>query len=351
MTLSVPAYAAYSPTEPLRPTVVERREPGPKDIVIDIVWAGICHSDIHTVSNHWGPASFPVVPGHEIAGVVTQVGPEVEKFKVGDRAGVGCMVGSCGECTNCKSGEEQFCNGEGGFIGTYNAVGKDGWPTYGGYSDLIVVDEGFALKIPDALPLDQAAPLLCAGITMYSPLHHWRAGPGTRVGIIGLGGLGHMGVQIAHALGAEVTVLSQSLRKRADGLSLGADHYYATSDPATFTKLASSFDLILNTVSDGIDVEGLLWLLDKDGTLVQLGLPEDPINFKPSPLVFGRRRWAGSPIGGISETQEMLDFCADKGIAALVEKIEAPQINEAYARVLKSDVRYRFVIDGASFTA
>ncbi|MGL6235453.1 MAG: NAD(P)-dependent alcohol dehydrogenase [Segniliparus sp.] len=350
VTLSVPAYAAFSPTEPLRPTVVERREPGPKDIVIDIAWAGICHSDIHTVRNQWGPASFPVVPGHEIAGVVTQVGSEVEKFKVGDHAGVGCMVGSCGECPNCKAGDEQYCSGS-GMIGTYNAVGKDGLPTYGGYSDLIVVDEGFALKVPDNLPLDQVAPLLCAGITTYSPLRHWNAGPGTRVGVVGLGGLGHMAVKLADAMGAEVTVLSQSLRKQEDGLKLGADHYYATSDKATFKQLARSFDLILNTVSDGVDIAGLLELLDIDGTLVQLGLPEHPLNIGPSPLIMGRRRWAGSLIGGIAETQEMLDFCGEKGIGSEVERIESGQINEAYDRVVKSDVRYRFVIDGNTFKA
>ena len=348
MTLSVPAYAAFSPTEPLRPTVVERREPGPNDVVIDIVWAGICHSDIHTVRSEWGPANYPVVPGHEIAGIVTQVGSEVTKFKVGDHAGVGCMVGSCGECPNCKEGEEQYCSGA-GMIGTYDAIGKDGLPTYGGYSDLIVVDEAFALKVPDNLPLDQVAPLLCAGITTYSPLRHWQAGPGKRVAVVGLGGLGHMAVKLADAMGAEVTVLSQSLRKKEDGLRLGADHYYATSDTSTFKELARSFDLILNTVSDGVDIAAFLNLLDIDGTLVQLGVPENAMNIHPGPLVFGRRSWAGSLIGGIPETQEMLDFCGEKGIGSDVERIESAQINEAYERVLKSDVRYRFVIDGNTF--
>lgn len=288
-----------------------------------------------------------MVPGHEIAGVVAEVGSGVTKYKAGDRVGVGCMVDSCRECENCKAGQEQYCTG-GGMIGTYNAIGKDGEPTYGGYAQKIVVDENYVVRIPDGLSLDVAAPLLCAGITLYSPLKHWGAGPGKKVAVLGMGGLGHMGVKIAHALGAEVTVLSQSLRKKDDGLRLGADHYYATSDPKTFEELAGTFDLIVSTVSAPLDFNAYLSLLKIDGALVNVGAPEEPISLNLFSVIGGRKTLAGSMIGGIAETQEMLDFCAEHGFGAEIELIRADQINEAYERVLNSDVRYRFVIDTAT---
>jgi uncharacterized zinc-type alcohol dehydrogenase-like protein len=287
-----------------------------------------------------------MVPGHEIAGVVSEVGPGVTKFAVGDRVGVGCMVDSCRECENCRRGLEQFCVK--GMVGTYNAVGRDGKPTYGGYSEKIVVDENYVVRIPDGLSLDVAAPLLCAGITTYSPLRHWNAGPGKKVAVVGLGGLGHMAVKIAHAMGAEVTVLSQSLRKKDDGLKLGADHYHATSDPKTFEELAGTFDLIVSTVSAPMDFGALLSLLKVDGALVNVGAPEEPVSLNLFSVIVGRKTLAGSMIGGIRETQEMLDFCAAHGIGAEIELISASEINEAYERVLSSDVRYRFVIDTAT---
>ncbi len=292
-------------------------------------------------------SSYPMVPGHEIAGIVTEVGSEVSKFKVGDRVGVGCFVDSCRECAQCRAGQEQYCTNP-GMVGTYNGVGRDGEPTQGGYSGAIVVDENYVLRIPDSLPLDAAAPLLCAGITLYSPLRHWNAGPGTHVAVVGLGGLGHMGVKLAHAMGAKVTVLSQSLKKMEDGLRLGADEYYATSDPGTFETLAGSFDLILNTVSANLDLNAYLGLLKLDGTLVELGMPERPMTVSAPALVFGRRSLAGSLIGGIAETQEMLDFCAEHDVRPEIEVITPDYINEAYQRVLASDVRYRFVIDTES---
>jgi len=341
--LTVNAYGATSATEPLAPMTVERRDLGPHDVLIDIKFAGICHSDIHTARGEWGLPNYPVVPGHEIAGVVAEVGSEVTKHAVGDHVGVGCMVDSCGECANCQQGEEQYCLK--GNIGTYNAVGKDGQPTQGGYSTHVVVTEDFVLRIPEALGLDVAAPLLCAGVTLFSPLNHWGAGPGKRVAIVGLGGLGHMGVKIAHAMGAEVTVLSQSLKKQEDGLRLGADHYYATSDPNVFQQLAGSFDLIVNTVSANIDLDAYLGLLAVNGTLVEVGAPEKPMTVAAFSLIPNRRSLAGSMIGGIAETQQMLDFCAEHGLGAEIEVISADQINEAYERVVASDVRYRFVID------
>ncbi|NIZ90468.1 NAD(P)-dependent alcohol dehydrogenase [Kineococcus rubinsiae] len=341
--LTVNAYGATSATEPLAPMTVERRDLGPHDVLIDIKFAGICHSDIHTARGEWGLPNYPVVPGHEIAGVVAEVGSEVTKHAVGDHVGVGCMVDSCGECANCQQGEEQYCLK--GNIGTYNAVGKDGQPTQGGYSTHVVVTEDFVLRIPEALGLDVAAPLLCAGVTLFSPLNHWGAGPGKRVAIVGLGGLGHMGVKIAHAMGAEVTVLSQSLKKQEDGLRLGADHYYATSDPDVFQQLAGSFDLIVNTVSANIDLDAYLGLLAVNGTLVEVGAPEKPMTVAAFSLIPNRRSLAGSMIGGIAETQQMLDFCAEHGLGAEIEVISADQINEAYERVVASDVRYRFVID------
>ncbi|MGA5544288.1 NAD(P)-dependent alcohol dehydrogenase [Mycobacterium sp. NPDC051198] len=344
---TVYAYAANSATEPLAKTTITRREVGPHDVAFDIHFAGICHSDIHTVKAEWGTPNYPVVAGHEIAGVVTEVGSEVTKYKVGDHVGVGCFVDSCRECDNCKAGLEQYCTGS-GMIGTYNATGRDGTPTYGGYSGAIVVDENYVLRIPDSIPLDKAAPLLCAGVTLFSPLRHWNAGPGKKIAVIGLGGLGHMGVKLAHAMGAHVTVLSQSLKKMEDGLRLGADEYYATSDPDTFRKLTGQFDLILNTVSANLDLGAYLGLLKTDGTLVELGAPEKPLVVPFFPLGAYRRSLSGSMIGGIPETQEMLEFCAEHDVTPEIEVIQPDYINEAYERVLASDVRYRFVIDTAS---
>jgi uncharacterized zinc-type alcohol dehydrogenase-like protein len=341
--LLVNAYAAPSAGQPLAPTTIERREVGAHDVLIQIEYAGICHSDIHTVNGDWGPQPFPVVPGHEIVGLVTEVGADVTRHQVGDRVGVGCMVNSCGECANCARGDEQYCSK--GMVGTYAATDRDGTTTQGGYSTHVVVDADFVLNVPAGLDPAAAAPLLCAGITTYAPLRHWNAGPGKKVAIVGLGGLGHMGVKIAHALGAEVTVLSQSLKKQEDGLRLGADHYFATSDPSTFERLAGQFDLIVNTVSAAIDLDAYLGLLAVDGTLVNVGAPADPLSVNVFALIGGRRSFAGSMIGGIALTQEMLDFCAEHRIGAEIEVIAADQINQAYERVLASDVRYRFVID------
>ncbi|MCZ4605197.1 NAD(P)-dependent alcohol dehydrogenase [Streptomyces sp. Lzd4kr] len=343
---TVAAFAAPAAKAPLERTTIERREVGEFDVLIDIKFAGICHSDIHQAREGWGEAIFPMVPGHEIAGIVSEVGPGVTKYRVGDRVGVGCMVDSCRACENCLAGLEQYCLK--GNIQTYNGVGKDGEPTYGGYSQKIVVAESFVLRIPDGLSLDVAAPLLCAGVTTYSPLRHWNTGPGKKVAILGMGGLGHMGVKLAHALGAEVTVLSQSLRKKDDGLKLGADHYYATSDEQTFRDLRGSFDLILSTVSAPLNLDQYLSLLKTDGAFVNVGAPEEPVALNLFSVIMGRKTLAGSGIGGIRETQEMLDFCAEHGIGAEIELIGADEINDAYERVLGSDVRYRFVIDTAT---
>ncbi|HEV7897405.1 MAG TPA: NAD(P)-dependent alcohol dehydrogenase [Planosporangium sp.] len=344
--MRVHAYAAPGPSEPLAPTVIERRAVGPNDVLIEIKYAGICHSDIHTVRGDWGPQPYPLVPGHEIVGTVTEVGSAVTRHRVGDRVGVGCMVNSCGECTNCRNGDEQYCLG--GMVPTYGGVDRDGTVTQGGYATHVVVDADFVLSVPEGIDFVAAAPLLCAGITTYSPLRRWGAGPGKKVAIVGLGGLGHMAVKIAHALGAEVTVLSQSLKKQEDGRRLGADHYYATSDPATFEQLAGRFDLIVNTVSAHIDVDAYLSLLAVDGTLVNVGAPAEPLSLNVFSLIGARRSYAGSMIGGIRETQEMLDFCAEHHIGADIELISADKINDAYDRVLASDVRYRFVIDTAT---
>jgi uncharacterized zinc-type alcohol dehydrogenase-like protein len=340
-------YAALSAVSPLAPHAFERRDPGPNDVVIDIKFCGICHSDIHQARDGWGGSIFPMVPGHEIAGIVSRTGQAVTRYKVGDRVGVGCFVDSCRTCNPCKTGLEQYC--EQGATFTYNGRERDGkTPTMGGYSERIVVNEDYVLRMPDGLPLDAAAPLLCAGITVYSPLRHWHAGPGMRVAVVGLGGLGHMAVKFAHALGAEVTVLSQSLSKQADGRRMGADHYYATSDPETFTTLKSRFDLMINTVSAGIDWNQYLGLVKLDGSMVVVGVPETAIPIAPFALIPHRRSLSGSMIGGIRETQEMLDFCALHGITSDIETIGIQQVNEAYERVLQSDVRYRFVIDLAS---
>ena len=343
-------YAATKAKAPLAAWEFQRREPREHDVTIDIKYCGICHSDIHQARNEWSEyqeeAIFPMVPGHEIAGIVSAVGNKVTRYKVGDKVGVGCFVDSCRNCAECRQELEQYCTV--GTIWTYNARDKEGNPTYGGYSERIVMDENYVLRMPENLPLDACAPLLCAGITLYSPLRHWGAGPGKKVAIVGLGGLGHMGVKLAHALGAEVTVLSQSLKKQADGKRLGADHFYATSDPETFTKMAKQFDLIINTVSALTDWKEYLNLLNVDGTMVIVGLPEKDIPIAAFSLTSGRRSLAGSQIGGISETQEMLDFCAKHKLACDIEVVPIQKVNEAYDRVLKSDVRFRFVIDMAT---
>jgi alcohol dehydrogenase (NADP+) len=344
------AYAAVSAKAPLAPYSIERREPREHDVVIEIKYCGICHSDIHQTHNEWNEYQeeviFPMVPGHEIAGIVTAVGGKVTKYKKGDKVGVGCFVDSCRTCAECQRGMEQYCSVL--TVWTYNARDKEGVPTYGGYSGRIVVDENYVLRMPDNLSLAACAPLLCAGITLYSPLKHWKAGKDSKVAVVGLGGLGHMGVKLAHAMGAEVTVLSQSLKKQADGKRLGADHFYATSDPDTFTKLAKSFDLILNTVSAPLDWNEYLELLKMDGSMVIVGLPEKDASVGAFSLTAGRRSLSGSQIGGIAETQEMLDFCSKHGVACDIEEIPIQKVNEAYERVLKGDVRYRFVIDMAS---
>jgi uncharacterized zinc-type alcohol dehydrogenase-like protein len=338
-------YAASKAGAPLAPFSFRRRDPAADDVVIDIRYCGICHSDIHQTRDEWGGSTFPMVPGHEIAGVVSQVGSAVTKFKVGDHVGVGCFVDSGRSDGTVTNADEQY---EPGVVFTYNSTEKDGTPTMGGYSDKIVVKEDFVLRIPANLPLDAAAPLLCAGITLYSPLKHWGAGPGKNVAIIGLGGLGHMGVKYAHALGAHVTVLSQSLSKQADGKRLGADAYFATSDPQTFERLAGTFDLIINTVSAPLDWNAYLNLLKVDGTMVVVGIPAEPVPLDAFALVRGRRSLAGSMIGSIAETQEMLDFSGEHDIVSDIETIDIADVNEAYERVMKSDVRYRFVIDIAS---
>lgn len=339
-------YAAPAAGAPLAPFSFERRAPNPDDVVIAVQYCGVCHSDIHMVDNGWGQSVYPIVPGHEITGVVTAVGAKVTRFKEGDRVGVGCFVDSCTTCAQRDLDREQYMPG---LVLTYSGFepGND-VPTYGGYSDHMVVKEGYVLSIPDNLPLDAAAPLLCAGITLYSPLRHWNAGPGKSVAILGLGGLGHMGVKLAHAMGAEVTVLSQTLSKKDDGLKMGADHYHATSDPKTFEALAGTFDLLICTVSAGIDWGAYLGLLKVDGTMVLVGAPEEPVPLNAFALIPGRRTLAGSMIGSIKETQEMLDFCGQHGIVADIETIAIDQINEAYRRMQKSDVRYRFVIDMAT---
>jgi uncharacterized zinc-type alcohol dehydrogenase-like protein len=345
--LTVNAYAAESAGSRLAPTTITRRDVGPKDVLIEIRYAGICHSDIHTVREDWGPVQHPLVVGHEIVGIVAEVGADVAKHRIGDRVGVGCMVNSCRACENCLAGQEQYClNGN---TGTYGSVDVDGTITQGGYSTHVVVDEDFVLHVPESLDFASAAPLLCAGITTYSPLRHWNAGPGKKVAVVGMGGLGHMAVKLAHAMGAEVTVLSRTLAKKDDGARLGADDYRATEDPETFTTLANTFDLIVNTVSAPLDLDAYLSLLRLDGTMVNVGAPPQPLPVTVFSLFRNRRSFAGSSIGGIRETQEMLDFCAEHGIVPDTELIDASYINEAWDRVLASDVRYRFVIDAATF--
>jgi uncharacterized zinc-type alcohol dehydrogenase-like protein len=342
------AYAAQSATSPLAPYEIERREPGPDDVQIQILHCGVCHSDLHTARNEWKNTLYPSVPGHEIVGRIVAAGSQVKNFKVGDLAGVGCLVDSCGHCPSCGEGLENYC--ENGFVGTYNGPAFGGENTYGGYSQTIVVKEPFVLKIRhDEKQLAAVAPLLCAGITTYSPLRHWQAGPGKAVGIVGLGGLGHMGVKLARAMGAHVVLFTTSPGKIEDGLRLGAHEVVVSTDAAQMARCANRLDLIVDTVAAPHSLDALLGLLRRDGTLTLVGAPENP---HPSPhpfgLIFKRRSIAGSLIGGIRETQEMLDFCADHGIVSDIETIPMQDINTAYERMLRSDVKYRFVIDMAS---
>jgi uncharacterized zinc-type alcohol dehydrogenase-like protein len=340
------AYAIDSPTGRFHPATITRREPGPTEILFDIKYAGICHSDIHTARAEWGPVNYPLVPGHELAGVVTQVGAQVTKHKVGDLVGVGCYVDSCGECELCRADMHQFCPDA---IYTYNSTGRDGLPTAGGYSTAFTVEQDYALRIPGTIPLDAAAPLLCAGITTYAPLKKWGAGPGKRVAIVGMGGLGHMGVQIAAAMGAEVAVISQTRSKEDDGRRFGASEYYALNEPGTLKKLRHNFDLMVSTVAaSDSDLDALLDCLKIGAAFVDVGLPEHAVTLRMQSLVGGNRILAGSQLAGVAETQEMLDFCAEHGLAAQVEVIPADQINEAYDKVVKSQVRYRYVIDTAT---
>ena len=347
--MTTKAYGAHVADKPLQSLDIERRAPGPQDVQIEIAYCGVCHSDLHTVRSEWGGTLYPCVPGHEIVGHVSAVGGEVTGFKLGETVGVGCLVGSCQHCAACDEGLEQYC--ENGFVGTYNGPTKDApGHTLGGYSQRIVVDKKFVLKIrhPEE-QLAAVAPLLCAGITTYSPLRHWHAGPGKKVGVVGIGGLGHMGVKIAHAMGAHVVAFTTSENKRQDARDLGADEVVVSRNADEINAHANSFDLILNTVAASHSLDAFTGLLKRDGTMVLVGVPEHP---HPSPnvanLIFKRRAIAGSLIGGIAETQEMLDFCAEKGLVADIEMIPVQQIDEAYDRMVKSDVKYRFVIDNAT---
>jgi uncharacterized zinc-type alcohol dehydrogenase-like protein len=346
------AYAAFNKTDPLGPFGLERRDPGPRDVEFEILFCGVCHSDLHTARSEWPGTVYPVVPGHEIVGRVSRVGRDVKGFKAGDLAAVGCMVDSCKDCPSCAAGLEQYCERQ--IIFTYNSPDRHlpGKQTYGGYSDRIVVDERFVLRVSPKLDLAAAAPLLCAGITTYSPLKHWKAGPGKKVGIVGLGGLGHMGVKLSHAFGAHTVLFTTSPGKAEDAKRLGADEVVVSRDAAQMKRHVNSFDFILNTVAASHDLDAYTSLLKVDGTLCLVGVPEHP---HPSPSVFNlisrRRAIAGSMIGGIPETQEMLDFCAQHGIVSDVEIIPIQQINEAYERMLRSDVKYRFVIDMKSLKA
>jgi uncharacterized zinc-type alcohol dehydrogenase-like protein len=350
--MTVKAYGAHAADKPLEPMDIHRRAPGPSDVQIDVAWCGICHSDLHTVRSEWGGTLYPCVPGHEIIGHVSAVGAAVTKFALGDTVGVGCLVGSCGHCPSCGEGLEQYC--EKGIVGTYNGPTQDPpGHTLGGYSQRIVVDETFVLNIRhDEDQLAAAAPLLCAGITTWSPLRHWKVGPGQKVGVVGIGGLGHMGIKLAHALGAHTVAFTSSESKREDALRLGADEVVLTRDPDEMAAHAGSFDLILDTVAASHDLDAYTALLKRDGTLCLVGVPSDP---HPSPgianLIFRRRAIAGSLIGGIAETQEMLDFCAERGIVCDIETVRADQIDEAYERMLRSDVKYRFVIDTATMAS
>jgi len=337
------AYATPAADAKLAPFSIERRTPGPDDVKIDILYCGVCHSDIHQARNEWGNSVFPMVPGHEIVGKITEVGAHVTNFKVGDLAGVGCFVDSCRTCAACEAGEEQFCST--GMVGTYNGQEKDGSPTYGGYSTDIVVDQKYTLHVSEKLDIKGVAPLLCAGITTYSPLRHWKVGKGQKVAVVGLGGLGHMAVKFAVSFGAEVTVLSTSAGKEADARKLGAHQFAITKDAAQMKELQGKFDFILNTISAQHDYNEYLNLLTLNGTMVVVGVPPQPSLVAAFSLIFGRKSLAGSLIGGIRETQEMLDYCAEHNITSDVEMIDIKDINEAYERMLKNDVKYRFVID------
>ena len=348
--MDVAGYAALAPKAPLEPFTVPRRDVGPDDVAIDIKYSGICHSDIHQAREEWFTSIFPMVPGHEIAGIVAAVGANVTGFGVGDRVGVGCYVDSCRECPNCKAGLQNYCLGH--IAATYNGRERDEeTPTYGGYSTHIVVDQGYVLRIPDSLALDVAAPLMCAGITCYQPLAEWKAGPGMRVGIVGLGGLGHMGVKIAAAMGADVTLVSHSPGKEDDGYRLGATRFLLSSDKAAMRAAAGSMDLIINTASAVTRLDPYMRLLALDGTMVTVGLPTEAFTISPFTLIGQRRRLAGTNNGGIPQTQEMLDFCGEHALGCDVEIIAIQQVNEAWDRVVASDVKYRFVIDTASLDA
>ncbi len=340
-------YAAYNALTPLRSYHFKRRAPGPKDVLIEILYCGVCHSDIHQARNEWNGTKYPIVPGHEIVGRAIEVGPEVANFKIGDLVGVGCMVNSCGTCPECSDHQEQYCDHA---VYTYNSPDKHtGKMTYGGYSNQIVVDERFALRVSDKLDLAAVAPLLCAGVTTYSPLRHWNIGKGHKVGVVGLGGLGHMAVKFAHAFGAEVVLFTTSQNKLADAKRLGADTAVLSTSPEQMERHVQSLDFILNTVAAPHDLDQYLSLLKRDGTMCLVGVPSEP---HPAPsignLIFRRRNLAGSLIGGIKETQKMLDYCAEKNIVSDIELIPMPAINAAYERMLKGDVKYRFVIDMAS---
>ncbi|MDO5535669.1 MAG: NAD(P)-dependent alcohol dehydrogenase [Propionibacteriaceae bacterium] len=347
----VTAYAVASQTAPFAKTTITRRKPGPTEVFFDIVYAGICHSDIHTARGEWGTPTYPLVPGHELAGIVREVGSEVTRWKVGDHVGVGCFVDSCGTCEFCTGGQEQFCNGEGRTIWTYNSVGRDGVPTAGGYSTGITVEQDYVCRIPDSIDLQVAAPLLCAGVTLYSPLKRWGAGEGTKVAIVGLGGLGHVGVQIAAAMGAEVHVISRTDAKRDDSLRFGAVAHHATQDPTTLKRLRGTFDLMVSTVSGDSSLDAYLACLRPGGVFVDVGLPEHPSTLRLGSLTSGNKVLAGSQIGGIAETQEMLDFCAEHGVRPQVEVIGGEDITAAYDAVVNAQVRYRYVIDTSTFDA
>ena len=341
-------YAALKAKEPLTSFTFERRELRPRDVALEILFSGICHSDIHQAREEWGPAIFPMVPGHEIVGRVIEIGSQVSKFKIGELIGVGVFVDSCRNCSSCLQGLEQYCLE--GMTGTYNAMERDGKTVaYGGYADKFVVDEDYAVHVPANLDLAGVAPLMCAGITLYSPLKNWNAGPGKKVAVMGLGGLGHMGVKFAHALGAEVTVLSHSGNKEADAKSMGADHFIVTKDAKDLRHLHKKFDLILNTISADVELDPYLQLLKLDGTLVVIGLPGKPYQVNVGTLLDQRRSVAGSMIGGIAQLQEMLNFCGKHQITSDIEVIKADYINKAYDRTVQSDVKYRFVIDAKSF--
>ncbi len=343
---STKGYAAQNTTTALAPFTFDRRDLKPHDVHIEIMYCGVCHSDVHQVRNEWGSTMYPIVPGHEIVGRVVKVGSNVSKFKEGDLAGVGCMVDSCRECDNCKHGLEQYC--ETGMVGTYNAKDKDGSVTYGGYSNQIITDENFVLHVSDKLPLEGVAPLLCAGITTYSPLRHWKVGEGHKVAVLGLGGLGHMAVKFAVSFGAEVTMLSTSPSKEADAKRLGAHKFALTSNKESLIELNNYFDFIIDTVSAPHDYNMYLSMLKTNGVMICVGAPPAPAQVPAFNLIFNRRSIAGSLIGGLPETQEMLDYCAAHGITSDVEMIAMNEINESYERMLKGDVRYRFVIDMAT---